>query len=248
MRRPLFSTGVPQNPPQLADITATPDDALSVLDLRSLDTVLQSVTRLVTLYAINQTYISSDIISLALRVGDETPTLLAEITLPSGQGPGPVKVLDRYPLRGNEELLVSATIGDAPFVWGYYELDGEKPPAQPVRPLLPGALVSPFTYAPVLVVNADPGPETLHTLSEDYVDLVTLDLSTRVAPEDDVGALTVNDGSSTAVIALSGSESNVRIFDGIPFIAAASGGVLTLTAGGAATDAVAGWGSFTRQT
>lgn len=247
MRRPLFSTGVPQNPPELASIVAAPDSALSVLDLRELSTDLQSVTHFVTLYALNQTSGSGDVVDIAWRSGDDTPILLATITLEAGQGlNGPVKVLDRFPLRGNAQLLISADVGDTPFVYGYFELEDRSAAKILSRPLQPGALVSPFTYEPGVVVDSDPDPVTIHTLSSTYVDEVTVDLTAR-GTGSLTGYLVVNDGESTATLEFEAMDDAVRVFDGIPLIGAtSSGAAISISPGADSGDTVVAWGTFSR--
>lgn len=241
MRRPLFTTGVPQNPPAAC---ATPTDALTLLDSRDLDAAQQSITRFVTLYAYNQSTGSSDVVTIASITGSDTPVVVVNVALPTGIGGVPVKILDRYPLRGNKALLACTDVGDAPFVWGYFEVDGAASQKAALRPLQAGDLASPFTYAPVYVTMADPGPETLHTLSTTYVDLITLDLSARVTGS--VGSVIVTDGTDTATIDIGGVVDNTRLFDEIPMMAAAAGGALSLAGGSDGDDVLVGWGSFSR--
>lgn len=252
MRRPLFTTGIPQLPPSLASIVDTPNDALSVLDLRSVGTTLQSVTRLVTLYAVNQDVASQQIVDVAWREGAGTPVLVASVTLPEGELlEAPTKVLDRFPLRGNAQLLACTADGATPIVFGYFELENSKDSEQRSRPLQPGALVSPYGYAPVIVDSPDPAA-AVHTLDTNYVDQVTLVVRATGGGGGGTatGFVTVDDGSDSITINIEdnagANADNTLLFDGIPMIAAAAGGAISIGAGVGVSDSCSAYGSFIR--
>lgn len=248
MRRPLFTTGIPQELPVLApgNIVVTPDAALSVMDMRSLDTELQSVTRFVTLYALNQ-YAPESIVSLAWREGTSTALEISavEVTGADPIGAQPVKILDRFPLRGNAQLLASTN--EYAFLYGYFETE-IRFDAPAGRPLANEALVTPFTYEPGFVIEADPGPLEVHALSDAYIDLVTLDLSIR-GTTTPAATLTITDGTDSVTIEFEPQVENIRVFDGIPMIGATAAGSISIEASvDAPDDQCAAWGSFLRLT
>jgi hypothetical protein len=206
MRRPLFTSGRPQ---------IVPADAVGVtlLDLRSLNTELQSFTRFVTLYAAGQAASASLVVYF--QQGTSTPIQINAATLSSDLSGGPVKVLDRFPLRGDARLFVLA--GSLPAVWGYFELDGSFNVEATTRPLQPGPLVSPFTYEPVVVANGDPAAD-VHLFATGYFDLVVLDVFCSVL-EATFAQLTVSDGVATTTLRFAVGTELVRVFDGIPMMA-----------------------------
>lgn len=252
-RRPLFTTGLPQVLPQVADIIATPNSALSVLDLRSLSEELQSFTRYVTLYAMNQSAGSADVVSVAWREGTGTPLQVVAQTLTTGISP-PVKILDRFPLRGDVELIASAAVGDSPLIWGYFEFDGKAsdPDVGNLRPLLPGALTAPFSYSPA--ASADGSTATLHLLDPNFYDLISVDVVVA-GTEASLEKINITDGTDSVVVKIGDDGSTlglapVRIFDGIPMMGSGSGSpeleIETSVAG--TVSIVFAWGSFVRVT
>lgn len=244
MRRPLFETGLPQVPPALASIVAAPNSALSVLDLRSLSDELQSFTRFVTLYAANQRFGVTDTLEVAWREGTSTPVLLSETELIGGIG-APTKILDRFPLRGDAELIISNAVGDSGVIWGYFELEGSSDSLVTDRPLQPGALVAPFTYVPVVQTAGVLAQADVHAFDEGYFDIILLDV-VGVMIEGVALNLVITDGVNTVTVDLGGvGETPVRVFDGIPMGAlTSSGGISVSSSAGVIQAAV--WGSFLR--
>ena len=249
MRRPLFTTGLPQVPAAMANILATPNAALSILDLRDLSVELQSYTRFVTLYAMNQDPSGSDTLAIAWREGTATPISIAVAALPTGIS-APVKVLDRFPLRGDAELIASNGVGAVVVVWGYFELDGTAGVNPTDRPLLPGSLVSPFTYEPAFASgNADTAQ--IHLFDTGYFDTIVLDAIVTGDIEGGINKLVVNDGVSSQDISLNDDGSGigltpVRIFDGIPMMAGGATGTPGISSATVTGGLISAWGSFTR--
>jgi hypothetical protein len=159
-------------------------------------------------------------------------------------GNGPAKVMDRIPMRGNQQLVVAKLTPAAPpnesnvYWFGYFERVGATPVPVDYRPLLPdgpSGLASPYNApTPGLVVPPNGGSVVttpVHQLDgsgEQRIDYLWLD----VASNSDNPA---PDGSPTVVLNLPGGVSMemlvpansftppaqggspVRIFDGIPF-------------------------------
>jgi hypothetical protein len=244
MRRPLFETGLPQVPPALASIVAAPNSALSVLDLRSLNDELQSFTRFVTLYAANQSFGLTDILEVAWREGTSTPLLLSETEILGAIGV-PTKILDRFPLRGDAELLISNAVGDSGVIWGYFELEGSSDSLVTDRPLQPGALVSPFTYVPVVQTAGVLAQTDVHAFDEGYFDIILLDVVGTMLEGVSLD-LVITDGTNTVTIDVGGvGETAVRVFDGIPMGGLTSGGGISVSSSAAVGQASI-WGSFLR--
>lgn len=244
MRRPLFETGLPQVPPALASIVAAPNSALSILDLRSLNNDLSSYTAFVTLYAANQRFGLTDTLEVAWREGASTPLLLSKTEILGGIGV-PTKILDRFPLRGDAELIISNAVGDSGVIWGYFELEGSTDSLVTDRPLQPGALVSPFTYVPVVQTAGVLAQTDVHAFSEGYFDLILLDV-VGVMLEGIALNLVITDGVNTVTIDLGGvGETPVRVFDGIPMGALNANGGISVSSSDAVGQAAV-WGSFLR--
>ncbi len=248
MRRPLFTTGLPQIP-AIADPVAAPASALSILDLRSLSDELQSVTRYVTLYAANQGS-GAETLSIAFREGSDTPILLIARALTAGaMTGGPVKVLDRFPLRGDIQLLAGNGSGDGIVVWGYFELDGIDETTPAARPLQPtSALSSPYSYVPIQLEYSDAGQQ-IHLFNTDYCDLVTLDINITSRGSSDTGTLTVSDGVDSVSILFTDltTETPTRVFDGIPMRAQGTDEVAGISATTMELVTKA-WGTYVRVT
>lgn len=246
MRRALFpqssgSAGIPVVPAQLADITADPDNATSILDLNGLSSELQSYTRFVTLYALAQGA-TADTLQIAWRSGAAVK-LLSTVEV----GFQVIKVLDRFPLRGDAELLVSAAAGETPFVWGYFELEGASNVEVTTRPLLPaGVFLEPFTYNPPIAVFNGP-LQDVHLLSAEYFDQLVLDAFVVGTEED--GRIEITDGQAYSIVLLvPASASSYRVFDGIPMKAATNANAPTIKIQTTSAESITVWGSFTRIT
>jgi hypothetical protein len=219
MRRPLFTSGRPQ-------FVGGAD--VDILDLRDLNTELQSYVRFVTLYAANQGPGASTLrIEWTEGTGSADEITTSSLTAGLLVG-GPVKVLDRFALQGDALLSAVAIESDAIAVWGYFELDGATNADVTTRGLLPGALVSPFTYAPVILANGDPAA-TVHMFNADYFDLVTLDVATSINIPGDFSEIAISDGVGTTTLQIAIGQTATRIFDGIPIGAITANGSLGIT-------------------
>jgi len=150
-------------------------------------------------------------------------------------GNGPAKVLDRLPLRGNQQLqvgLLTDSGGTRIFWYGYFERVGEAPVPVPVRPLLPigPKLTSPYN-APVIsnilapdVATAEANVHQLDASGEQRLDYLWLDVATALSAAP-AGTPLVNlklpGGVSMPIpvseLAAAGAGSPLRLFDGIPF-------------------------------
>lgn len=101
----------------------------------------------------------------------------------------PIKLLDRYVVRGNQQIsaknenpLCSGANSMFCFIYGYFEPVGLTLPSLPFKPLQPNEkLVAPFS-APPLVNDVVPvntaSLKTLHRLTDAYLDLVNIYVST----------------------------------------------------------------------
>ncbi|MFB3105485.1 MAG: hypothetical protein ACE1ZA_11285 [Pseudomonadales bacterium] len=183
MRRSLTANGAPLV--QAAQVSNT------ILDLNASD-VDDSAVLLVTLFcyivknATLNTRVTASIVtdSASIIIGrwdDDSTAASNTFTQYRDKGVGAAKVLDRVPMRGNQQLDVATTAFDgAAVLWyGYYERVGIAAVPAPIRSLQPGALVSPFNALPVLVTSPAAGATqtvTVHQLdsTEERVDLLTL--------------------------------------------------------------------------
>ncbi len=248
MRRPLFTTGIPQVPPAMASIVATPNAALSVLDLRSLSEELQGYTRFVTLYGANQA-VGSDTLTVAWREGTGTPIPISTKALTAGQMVGgAVKLLDRFPLRGDCELLVANDAGGVALVWGYFEFDGlDDHDTEKSRPFQPGALTAPFSYAPNTSAGVNTEQVHLFDSSLSYWDIVTL-YAIAGGAEGTTEKFEVSDGGTPVNVVVGGIGATVPvcIFDGIPMMAESTVNTPGIEVTTDADALVICWGIFTR--
>lgn len=169
-----------------------------------------------------------------------------------GSRVAPLKVLDRYLVRGDQQLFCANSVGGAAscFVWGYFEQVGSENPPRPFRGLQPGPLVSPYVFEPVYADLAEDSAfeATLHQLSPTYIDLVTLDVAVQ-ATATAIVAVTLPGG----LILPMPSESSgfpFRVFDGIPMRAPSSTDIniklVATTAVGETVAALVGYGGFDR--
>jgi len=108
-------------------------------------------------------------------------------------------------------------------VWGYFELDGSTNVDVTTRALLPGNLVSPFTYEPVALDNGDP-VATVQEFDTDYFDLVALDVAAIQNIAGDFSKLIISDGAGTTELKVAMGQKALRVFDGIPMGAITSTG------------------------
>jgi hypothetical protein len=243
MRMPL-GTGLPI----LLTGNSTYDTVYSLVNAIS---DLQSRVNLVTLYAIvvDGTPGASD---LNLRVtADGTDYLLSTFTLADlvtyqSSNRAMRKVLDRFPLRGNASISVMTDVDpvtQSVYLVGYVELEGSYEPTRPIRPFQPGALTTPYTYAPVNIAFASPA--VVHAFEEGYTDEITLHFRTAglLSPK-----LTFDDGASSITLTLSAMAQNDEtwtLLEGIPIQAQGSGGITAEAP--LVTDVILVWGTFTRR-
>ncbi len=107
----------------------------------------------------------------------------------------PLVLLDRYMMRGDQQLVAGNANGasDSCFLYGFFEAVGEQSVPEPFRPLQPGALVAPFIPEPTSVHPVGPNAseyETAHLLDAKLLDAVRLNVSYfRISlPDGDIGA------------------------------------------------------------
>lgn len=236
MRRPIFTSGRPQ-------LVTAP---LDILDLRDLNTELQSYVRFVTLFMANQDTVPQTLDVKWQEGSSASVKVTTGVTDAGYMTGGPIKILDRFPLQGDCKLFVSA-VESTPAVWGYFELDGASNVAVTTRALLPGNLVSPFTYAPVVLANGDP-VETVHEFDTDYFDLINLDVAAVIALPGDFSKIIIADGAGTTELQIANGQSADRIFDGIPMGAMASSGSPGISVDVNTNLRIQAFGSFVRVT
>lgn len=222
MRRPIFGNGFPKLLPNAVDVTASPDSGLTVFDLRNTPPDVQSRVFLVTLYAyFNKAVPPSTELNIAQQNGNLPAFQVARAVPSEFSFIPPVKVLDRFPLRGPQRL-VAGQLGDvlpaSVYVWGYVELeDVSLPIPQGLRPLQPAPTpVTPF-FGGSLDLPVSPDPVTIHQPSNGYIDEITLRYEAL-----DLSALLVM-GAESMPILFSEPPSPVflapsLVFDGIPMM------------------------------
>lgn len=173
----------------------------------------------------------------------------------------PIKLLDRYVVRG-DQIITCVNFNPANtqcFVYGYFETVGATVPSMPFRGLMPEPLEDPFVFAPtvVSVPAATTQYKTAHLLNTSYADLLFLNANVAV-PEDSAGNAWVRlPGNVKLPLPIGGAFTPLslntllsEIFDGIPMIApSASDNKVEVgfdTSGGGATNVIAAYGAFRR--
>ncbi len=245
MRRPLFGNGIPRN------ILQTDGD-VTILDTEDLDEgAVYALTLFLWVYIPGAapftlpTFVVEDHIEggpgvlLARYVNTHLDTVFS-----SHNGPAPIepiKVLDRYMMRGQQRVtvrneVVGANIGCV--VWGYFEQIGDQDVGVPFRGLQPTTPVSPYVFNPVAIdlpfsLVAQGQQKLVHTLDPNYIDLVTIDVVWAAVADTTAnwaaGLLMPNGGGGSIVampsIALKFPPAvpvaptdliRSRVFDGIP--------------------------------
>lgn len=259
MRRPLFGNGIPRNISQA-------DGAVEVFDAEALD---ETQVYALTLYLWwFQTATAGPVTnpSLTMRsdtgsggelIGLVTQAVLDDIwTTPAATDRlAPLKILDRYMVRGDQQVTLENSIDqESCWVWGYFEQAGDLEVSRPFRGLQPGPLSEPFSFPPAELSVASDESETavLHQLDPNYIDKVTLDLA-MVADPADAGDLTASvtlPGGIIIPLSVGGSGFPVRMFDGIPMRAPSASDVNISLSGAAGADVktmlLCGYGSFDR--
>jgi hypothetical protein len=189
MRRPLFGNGIPQNLPG----NPIPVPVL-LFDTKALDPAqVYAVTlfcwawqNLPTPTLANEPNLQIGVVSNAqpvVAVAAVDPAVFVDLKTPKPYGK-PVLVLDRYMMRGDQQLFAQnagAVTATSCWLYGYFEVAGESPVSEPFRPLQPAALVAPFSPSPTLIFPVGPAAteyKTAHKLDPDYLDAVTLNVLT----------------------------------------------------------------------
>lgn len=240
MRRPLTANGVPlvqfvqDTPNTILDLSANDVDAESVL--------LVTLFCYIAISSANNTVKASVVTDgTSVKIGEWIDTsIVAENTFAQyrDKGIGAAKLLDRIPLRGDQQLVVEMTETEAAAIWyGYYERVGVAPIPVTARPLQPENPVSPYNATFVEVVSpADESTQivTVHALdnTEGKLDFLTLyaycesDVATAATPS--CSLLLPGGGFISIPIVVGPPAANerggqpVKIFEGIPVRAPAS--------------------------
>lgn len=236
MRRPLTTNGIPF----VQSGGVAPGDVL--FDVNDLDPAYSYAVTLYCWAPVVGGEIAAIVAAGILTGGDplipsailEVPTNFVNYQL---NGNGPAKVLDRIPMRGDQQLVVAKQIDNSSVYWfGYFERVGVAPTPLSYRPLQPGALVSPYNApTPSLVVGPAGGTVAtdVHQLDTERFDYLwlditsTLDVPAGASPE--VNLLLPGGVSLPFLLSdtfASGAGSPIRIFDGIPFRAPSSADAL----------------------
>jgi hypothetical protein len=277
MRRPLFGNGFPRN-------VVLADGNVEVFNTENLDEgAVYALTLFMWMYQPGPA--QPPLSNPGFGVGVETdggavvpvafyhPAYLDSLySTPNGPAPiEPIKVLDRYMLRGVQRVTMSNVnaASGACFVWGYFEQVGENDISIPFRGLQPSnTLVEPFAYPPAAISLSAPSTGAsvvLHKLDPKYIDLVTIDVANAGSGD------TSGNGFSSALIFPGGAPITMpsidnflvspavgaglirkRILDGIPMRALDGSDAGSNILLGGATDAdgvaltVRGYGSFLR--
>lgn len=228
MRRPLTTNGVP-----LVQTTQGVSYD-TIFDVNDLD---PDYVYAVTLFA--WTGVSAgNVISVGLVTdGVNVPLGIwngTNIDAYRANGNGAVKVLDRVPMRGNQQLGVAMFTdgGDGTAWFGYFERVGAAPVPVPIRPLQPGELVSPFNAAPTAIISPADGSTltaTIHALdtAEEKLDFFTLYIACS-APAALVGSpsctLKVPGGVDMVIpIEVGVVGSPLKVYEGVPVRQPATG-------------------------
>jgi hypothetical protein len=245
MRRPL-GTGIPF---QLTG-NGTPD---IVFDMNTQPAALQDRFVFLTLFAIvpNGDTTGDVIIEQvgASTIMLQTAAVTGLLTRLASEQASP-KVLDRFPVRGDSlvQVTASAAPGDqVVYMCGYIEVEGESEPSKGLRGLqASNTLVTPFTYTPVDLEEVQPSTP-VHLFSNGFTDEITMFVrvsglaSPHVVVNDGVNSLDMN------LAALGGDENiPIKLFDGIPMQAQAAGGSISGYTT-AVIDTLVAWGYFNRR-
>jgi hypothetical protein len=236
MRRPIFGNGLPRN-------ILTASGTVEVLNTADLNPgSVYALTLYLWIYQPGATFLTlNPTFNVYVTTAGGAPLRLLTYTqqyldtifsAPPGGAVAPIKVLDRYMVRGDQQVTVdnvNAT-SDLCVVWGYVEMVGEQDVGTPFRGLQPSnTLVAPFVFPPVafdFVIANQLAITPLHRLSLEYVDLVTVDVANGGIDDGsfDFGCALAFPGGvavpmpSTAFLApnLGSGMQRSRVFDGIP--------------------------------
>lgn len=228
MRRPILGNGFPKLLPNNVDPAATPDAALQVFDLRNAPADVQSRFFFVTLYALFSGVTAGTRCTVAQQNGTSPAFNVAAANIVFDAftpfSATPIKVLDRFPMRGPQRLVAAQSdpLNAAVFLYGYVELEGvEEPAPQGLRALQPTATpVKPFLGG-ARNIAPTPSATIIQQMPAGYIDEITLDYDTLgegaapvlgIAPSDSI-LLQPYTVPATQIY-----RSPVRLFDGIPMM------------------------------
>ena len=246
MRRPLFDTGRPK----LLQGGAAED---VVLSLSGLSENLQQRVVGLTLFAITSPGAGSAVTILAKDLDSGKSTGLYQRALGNAANTQVVQLLDRYPMRGNVQVSAGSAATQANqevFLFGYYQIDGERTVPVEFRPLQPDPNNVDKNYIATTVTNGEVAK--LHAFTDTYIDVVKLfgNGSSVATP-----TLVIADGIGLSSIKIDriGNASTLLfpLFDRIPFRAASMEAVGGYSPGihmscPDAADLARLWGVFTR--
>lgn len=255
MRRPLFTYGIPQ----LLDV----DSSLDVLDITGLTEDLQSHVYTLTLFAYFPSFatLTGTTADVGVNVTSDGDEVLITRYPPSvlnaraAANFGSVLIVEQLPLRGKQKVSVknfeaAGGVESQAFIYGYYELDGERSTPEARRPLQPDINKVRETAAPFRATNGQ--TVVVHQLSPDYIDLLSLSLGAQADAVDATNlVLNMPTGVSIPVPAVETTANvlpSLPLFQGIPMRAPSSeDSKLEMVAGNAATNIVGvTLGRFTR--
>jgi hypothetical protein len=243
MRRPLFGTGIPK-------LLSGGSHTDLVMTLAGQTPELQSRVRGLTLWAMAPDGGNAQQLQVVARdntSGAQT-ILLNETT--GGSGFTTAKLLDRYPLRGDVEVVAAAS-GDASadpiYLYGYYQIEGERTIAREYRPLQPDLDSVQSNYIAANLIGD--GIRRIHAFSPTSIDVVRLWAGGH--PGAGTAELVVSDGTKVVAMKLdTGAGAPIRrVWDSLPaqvLEGVAEGlqpGVYLRTAG---AGYAAAWGMFNR--
>lgn len=224
MRRPIFGNGIPRNILNGAPVT--------VLDTTALDPK-QTYALTLYLWAYGPFVVGPPpppgqlLVSVTTNGGTPIPlgTWAGAPLPPPDTNIKPIKILDQYTVRGNQQVVLSNPIVGSAFcfVWGYFEQTGECEQNKPFRGLQPSTPVAPFSYQPAAYNIVAPGSniEVIHQLTTAYIDEVTLDVWGPLGDASGSYAAIVIGGGGVP-LPVTTSPAAYRLFDGIPMRAADS--------------------------
>lgn len=224
MRRPILGNGFPKLIPNNVDPVTDPDLALQVFDLRNVPEDIQSRCFFLTLYGYFSEGADTSNCQIAQQDGALTPIFVTAAQIPTGQTsvPTPIKILDRFPMRGPQRIVAANKDAALPArlsVFGYVEIeDTDAPDPQGLRPLQIGNTpVKPYLGGAREIANTTT-PIVLHQLNAGYIDEITLDCSPEGAGEfGPAGYLSLSTGETLLLVQPSNASNGlVRLFDGIP--------------------------------
>jgi hypothetical protein len=215
MRRPILGNGFPKVIPLLS---ASPD-GLAVLNLQTLPAEAQDRVHLLTLFATPFTFPIATTLSVLQQNAPLDPQQeIGSWSMTGLDGGVPFTLLNRFPVRGTQRIAVGLSVAPvAPVdvrVFGYFELEADSiPDVQGVRPLN-NVLVPVKPFLAGARAYTPGNSHTLHVLTNDYIDQITLDVA---LPSDTIGDITMQGETDYRLQHPSLVTAQLsRVFDGIP--------------------------------